>query len=73
MTFTITIPLWLPAAYLAIGAVLWLPLEYRHWRSIQEIDRTTFWRDLWPDFKRRWWVPLAVTVAWPLAVYEEVR
>lgn len=70
MTFTITIPLWLPVAYVLTGAVLWLPLEYLAWRRIHNPD--PFWTEF-RSLRRRPWVPLVMMLAWPLAVWEEVR
>ena len=68
---TITIPLWLPLAYLAVGAVLWLPLEYRAWRALHR--RPPFWREFGKGLRRRPWVPLLMALAWPVALWEDLR
>lgn len=73
MTFTVTIPLWLPIAYLLTGLVLWLPLEYLAWRNIQVSDRGSFWSGFRERLPRRPWVPLAIVLVWPLAVWEHIR
>ena len=70
MTFTVTIPTWLPFAYLAVGAVLWLPLEYLAWRRIHNPD--PFWTEF-RSLRRHPLVPLVMVVAWPVAVWEEFR
>lgn len=69
MSFTVTIPVWLPVAYLAVGAALWLPLEYVAWRRIHNPD--PFWSEFPSLLRKRPWVPLVVVVAWPLAVWEQ--
>lgn len=58
------------AAYLAIGALLWLPLEAKVWRSVSPRNRSPFWRELWRGIKRRPFTPVVVLAAWPYAVYE---
>lgn len=72
MSVTITLHLWWLWVYLAVGAVLWLPLEYLAWR--QKTPRTTFWRDLRRVLPLRpWWSSLAIVAVWPVAVWEELR
>ena len=71
MTFTITIPTWLPFVYLAVGAALWLPLEYLAWGRIENPD--PFWAEYRRLLRRRPWAPLVIVAAWPLAVWEEMR
>ena len=70
-TFTITLHLWWLWAYLAIGAALWLPLEWGAWRRIN--SRDPFWSSLVRATRRRWHVPFATIAAWPLAAWEVLR
>ena len=68
----VTIPGEFIVAYVAIGAALWLPLEWRAWRSIHRRRAHPFWRGLWGGLRRRPWAPLAVVAAWPLVVWESI-
>jgi len=70
MTFTVTIPLRLPIGYLIVGSVLWLPLEYRAWRHVHNPE--PFWTEL-RNLRHHPRVPLVMTIAWPVAVWEELR
>lgn len=56
-------------AYLAIGLVLWLPLEAKMWSRTTK-RRTPFWRELRRSVRKRPHVPVVAIVAWPLALYE---
>lgn len=70
--FTITITWQEIAAWLIVGAALFVPLNALAWRSIMK-PRAPFWRDLWTMIRRR---PLLVPVQivlWPVALAEIVR
>lgn len=69
---TLTIPGAVIIGYFAIGASLWLPLEVIAWRRTNRPDREPFMQGLWRGFRRRPYVPLAVTVAWPWAMWEAI-
>lgn len=72
---TITIPLWLPIAFLAIGLVLWLPLEYRAYRRTYKpsINHQGFWAGIWKGLKRRPFTPLLVMLSWPYILWVEFK
>lgn len=71
-TLTVTLHLWWLWAYLAIGLVLWLPLEWLAWRSLAR-PRDSYWRSFARGIRGRWWLPLTIVCLWPVAVWEEVR
>lgn len=71
MSLTITLQLWWLLAYLAVGVVLVLPLEWLAWRSIHHPP--PFWRELARGLRRRPWMPLVAIAVWPYALIEAVR
>lgn len=68
MSFTITLRAWWVFAYLGVGAVLYLPLEWLAWLQIH--NRPPFWCDLAAGIRKRPWTPFAYVVAWPWAAWE---
>ncbi len=71
MSFTVTLHLWWLWAWLAVGAVLWLPIEWWGYRQIGG-QRPPFWRDLWRAIRAHPLRLVVPIVAWPLAVWEVV-
>ena len=72
MTFTVTIPAWLPVAYITAGVISWLPLHYLAWRRTTRRQRP-FWRSLRERMTEAWWVVPAGVVLWPLGWWESLR
>lgn len=68
MSVTITLHLWWLWVYLAIGTILWLPLNWLAWRNIAP-PQPPFWRLVW----RNPLTNLLTVVCWPIAVWESVR
>lgn len=69
------IHLWWIGAYLAIGVLLWLPLEYVPYRQIH-CPPQGFWAGARSNLRRHGWAaPLRIlvpVVVWPLAVWETI-
>lgn len=63
---------WWLVAYLLVGLVLWLPMEWYMWRHISP-PRGPFWQLLRHCLRRRPWAPLTATLAWPVIVADEVQ
>lgn len=77
-TLTVTLHAWRILAYLAVGAVLYLPLWWLAFHHLHHPTPATFWA----YFARRWrtqplhrslLVSVACIVLWPVAVWEEIR
>lgn len=68
VTFTITLHAWWLALYLAVGVVLFLPIQW--WDYRKGSIREGFWSSLGRGMKRRPYVLPASIVLWPLAVWE---
>ena len=71
LTIAFTVPGEAIAGYLAIGVLLWLPLEWKLWRSIRRPP--PFWRETWRLVKKRPHVPPLAVIAWPLSLWEAFR
>lgn len=71
MTVTLTLHLWWLAAYIAIGAVLWLPMEW--WANRRTSPRRLFWRQLGRLLRHQPWSPALAIACWPLALWEALR
>ena len=74
LTLTIRLSTVLPwlYAYLAVGVALYPLLAWGARRTLQPHDRKPFVEYLLPGW-RRWYVLPAVVLAWPLAMWEELR
>lgn len=71
---TITFHLWWLWAYLGIGVVLYLPLNWLVWRRKDWHGDFSFWRSQWANLRRDHFLPLLVqVVAWPLSIWEDFR
>lgn len=71
MSVTVTLHAWWLLAYMAVGLVLWLPLEWVAWRSTHA--REGFGSRLYQGLRGRPLVPLFTMLLWPLAIWEAVR
>jgi hypothetical protein len=71
VSVTVTLHAWWLLAYLAVGAVLWLPLAWVYYRDIHMPDRP-FWPWLGSTVMAEVWVvPLQVAL-WPAAIWDRV-
>lgn len=70
MSLTVTLHAWWLLAYLAVGAVLYVPLYWLSWRHMS--NRDSFW--VWLEvMHHRDWGRLPVGIAlWPVMVKEEL-
>lgn len=69
MSITVTITHWHIIGYLAIGLVLWLPLEYVAYRRTAH-PKKGFWPGLRDALRASdKFIPLAVMLLWPLCIY----
>lgn len=71
MSVTVTFYAWWVLVYLAVGVVLFFPLNYLAWRHT--VNPRPFWHEFRRNWTRRWYVIPATVVLWPLALWEEVR
>jgi len=72
-SWTVTLRSWWIIPYLAIGVLLFLPLNYLAWRDVHKPD--PFWRELHNFLHRERAARYAAVqiVAWPLAAWEQFR
>ena len=66
--FTVTLELWWLVAWVGIGAVLFVPLNYVGHGQIA--PRGPFWRSLWRSVKRNPLIVPVQIIAWPFALWE---
>lgn len=78
-TFTVTLHLWWLWAYLAVGALLWFPLLWRaHRRTNRRASRRhSLWWNMRRAARQEPWAlfvrSVVLLVAWPVAVWEDLR
>lgn len=72
MSITITLHAWYLLAWVGLGAVLWLPLEYLAYRTLAP-PKPPFWPYFRSQSHHRPWIVLVIWVLWPLTAWEVFR